>query len=397
MRAKKVAVFTGTRAEYGLLYWLLKDIQHADDLTLQLLVSGSHLSPEFGHTIDQITADGFEIAEKVEMLLSSDSAVGTVKSLGLGIIGYADALARQQPDMLVLLGDRYEALGVAQAAMLMRIPVLHIHGGEITEGAYDDAIRHAITKLSLLHATSTDAYRQRVIQLGESPERVVNVGAIGLDHLKRSEFMSRDELSNSLGFPLDSNFAVMTYHPVTLADEPAEETFVNITKALDENPDLKVIMTYPNADEGGRKIIPLIEAYAAKNKDRVLAIQSLGQKRYLSAVKQAAVVIGNSSSGIIEVPSFNVPTVNIGNRQLGRLAAESVLHCSVTKVSIQSGLERALKLFKSGALSSVVNPYGKGNACEEILSLIRRAELTSVKTFHDLDPERGNNNDIDNC
>ncbi|MRJ45164.1 UDP-N-acetylglucosamine 2-epimerase (hydrolyzing) [Idiomarina loihiensis] len=389
MRAKKVAVFTGTRAEYGLLYWLLKDIQHADDLTLQLLVSGSHLSPEFGHTIDQITADGFDIAEKVEMLLSSDSAVGTVKSLGLGIIGYADALTRLQPDMLVLLGDRYEALGVAQAAMLMRIPVLHIHGGEITEGAYDDALRHAITKLSLLHATSTDVYRQRVIQLGESPERVVNVGAIGLDHLKRSEFMSRDELSNSLGFPLDSNFAVMTYHPVTLANEPAEETFVNITQALDAHPDLQVIMTYPNADEGGRKIIPLIEAYAAKNKDRVLAIQSLGQKRYLSAVKQAAVVIGNSSSGIIEVPSFNVPTVNIGDRQLGRLAADSVIHCAATKDSIQNALAEALKQVKSGALSSVVNPYGKGNAGEEILSLIRRAELTGVKTFHDLDPERG--------
>lgn len=388
MTTKRVAVFTGTRAEYGLLYWLLKDIQNADDLTLQLLVSGSHLSPEFGHTIDQITADGFDIAEKVEMLLSSDSAVGTVKSLGLGIIGYADALARQQPDILVLLGDRYEALGVAQAAMLIRIPVLHIHGGEITEGAYDDAIRHAITKLSLLHATSTDAYRQRVIQLGESPERVVNVGAIGLDHLKRSKLMSRDQLSYSLGFSLDGDFAVMTYHPVTLADEPAEETFAHITEALDTQPDLKVIMTYPNADEGGRKLIPLIEAYAAKNKERVLAVSSLGQKRYLSAIKQAAVVIGNSSSGIIEVPSFNVPTVNIGDRQLGRLAADSVIHCAASKDSIKNALAEALKQVKSGALSSVVNPYGKGNACKEILSLIRRAELTGVKTFHDLDPER---------
>jgi len=388
MKARKVAVFTGTRAEYGLLYWLLKDIQSADDLTLQLLVSGSHLSPEFGHTIDQITADGFEIAEKVEMLLSSDSAVGTVKSLGLGIIGYADALARLRPDILVLLGDRYEALGVAQAAMLMRIPVLHIHGGEITEGAYDDAIRHAITKLSLLHATSTDAYCQRVIQLGESPERVVNVGAIGLDHLQRSEFMSRDEISDSLGFSLDGDFAVMTYHPVTLANEPAEKTFANITQALDAYPDLKVIMTYPNADEGGRKIIPLIEAYAAKNKERVLAIPSLGQKRYLSAVKHATVVIGNSSSGIIEVPSFQVPTVNIGDRQLGRLAADSVIHCAATKDSIENALAKALKQVKSGALSSVTNPYGKGNACEEILSLIRRAELTGVKTFHDLDPKR---------
>lgn len=386
---KRVAVFTGTRAEYGLLYWLLKDIQDADDLKLQLLVSGSHLSPEFGHTADQIKADGFEISEKIEMLLSSDSAVGTVKSLGLGIIGYADALERQQPDILVVLGDRYEALGVTQAAMLMRVPVLHIHGGEITEGAYDDAIRHAISKLSLLHATSTESYRKRVIQLGEAPERVINVGAIGLDHLKRSEFMSRQELSESLKFSLDGDFAIVTYHPVTLANEPAEEAFENITKVLDTYPWLKVIITYPNADEGGRKIIPLIEAYAAKHKERVIVVPSLGQRRYLSAVKQATVVIGNSSSGIIEVPSFKVPTVNIGARQFGRLAAESVVNCSPSEVGIRKALEHAIDIFKSNALSSVVNPYGKGNASEEILNLIRKADLTTIKTFHDLDSEQG--------
>lgn len=386
---KKVAVFTGTRAEYGLLYWLLKDIQDADDLKLQLLVSGSHLSPEFGHTADQIEADGFEISEKIEMLLSSDSAVGTVKSLGLGIIGYADALERQQPDILVVLGDRYEALGVTQAAMLMRVPVLHIHGGEITEGAYDDAIRHAISKLSLLHATSTESYRKRVIQLGESPERVINVGAIGLDHLKRSEFMSRQELSESLKFSLDGDFAIVTYHPVTLANEPAEEAFENITKVLDTYPWLKVIITYPNADEGGRKIIPLIEAYAAKHKERVIVVPSLGQRRYLSAVKHATVVIGNSSSGIIEVPSFNVPTVNIGARQFGRLAAESVVNCSPSEVGIKQALGQAIDMFNSNALSSVVNPYGKGNASAKILNLIRKADLTTIKTFHDLDSEQG--------
>ncbi|WP_417436006.1 UDP-N-acetylglucosamine 2-epimerase [Idiomarina abyssalis] len=385
---KKVAVFTGTRAEYGLLYWLLKDIQGADDLELKLLVSGSHLSPEFGHTADQIKTDGFEISESIEMLLSSDSAVGTVKSLGLGIIGYADALERQKPDVLVVLGDRYEALGVTQAAMLMRVPVLHIHGGEITEGAYDDAIRHAISKLSLLHATSTESYRRRVIQLGEAPERVFTVGAIGLDHLKRSEFMSRQELSESLKFSLDGDFAIMTYHPVTLANEPAEEAFENITKALDNYPWLKVIITYPNADEGGRKIIPLIEAYAAKHKERVIVVPSLGQRRYLSAVKHATVVIGNSSSGIIEVPSFKVPTVNIGARQFGRLAAESVVNCSPTEKGIKQALEQALDMFKSNALSSVVNPYGKGNASEEILNLIRKADLITIKKFHDLDSEQ---------
>lgn len=385
---KKVAVFTGTRAEYGLLYWLLKDIQTADDLTLQLLVSGSHLSPEFGHTVDQIKSDGFEVAENIEMLLSSDSAVGTVKSLGLGIIGYADALERQKPDILIVLGDRYEALGITQAAMLMRIPVLHIHGGEITEGAYDDAIRHAITKLSLIHATSTESYRKRVIQLGEAPERVSNVGAIGLDHLQRSDFMSRDELSESLDFSLDSDFAILTYHPVTLAKEPAEDTFLNITKALDAYPNLKVIVTYPNADDGGRKIIPLIESYGEKNRERVKVVSSLGQRRYLSAVKHSRLVIGNSSSGIIEVPSFHVPTVNIGARQSGRLASKSVINCAATAEGIQQALLKAIELSKSENFTSFTNPYGQGNASEKILSLIRKTDLKSMKTFYDFDIEK---------
>ena len=381
---KKVAVFTGTRAEYGLLYWLLKDIQSADDLTLQLLVSGSHLSPEFGHTIDQIKSDGFDIAETIEMLLSSDSAIGTVKSLGLGIIGYADALHRQRPDLLVVLGDRYEALGIAQAAMLMRVPVLHIHGGEITEGAYDDAIRHALTKLSLLHVTSTESYRRRVIQLGEAPDRVKNAGAIGLDHLKRSELMSREELSESIDFPLDDDFAVLTYHPVTLAKEPPEETFLNITRALDAYPKLKVIMTYPNADDGGRKIIPLIEAYAEKYRNWIKVVPSLGQRRYLSAVKHAKVVIGNSSSGIIEVPSFHVPTVNIGARQLGRLASKSVINSVATEEGIQQAIQKAIELSESGTVQSFTNPYGQGNASAQILNLIRTSDLKIVKQFYDL-------------
>tara|TARA_R110002020_G_scaffold183864_5_gene380387 strand:+ start:3593 stop:4744 length:1152 start_codon:yes stop_codon:yes gene_type:complete len=381
---KKVAVFTGTRAEYGLLYWLLKDIENADDLTLHLLVSGSHLSPEFGHTIDQIKADGFEISETIEMLLSSDSAVGTVKSLGLGIIGYSDALERQKPDVLIVLGDRYEALGIAQAAMLMRIPILHIHGGEITEGAYDDAIRHAITKFSLLHATSTEPYRQRVIQLGEAPERVRNVGAIGLDHIKRSALMSREELSESLNFSLDSDFAVLTYHPVTLANEPAEETFLNITEALSAFPDLKIIVTYPNADDGGRKIIPLIESFGSKNSERVKIVPSLGQRRYLSAVKHSKLVIGNSSSGILEVPSFKVPTVNVGVRQQGRIAAESVLHCKPSADSIKRTLTEALKLTQEGRLDGIHNPYGFGNAGPEILKMIRSTELDVTKTFYNI-------------
>ena len=274
---RKVAVFTGTRAEYGLLYWLLKDLQQDSEIELQLLVSAMHLSPEFGMTYQQIETDGFTITEKVEMLLSSDSAVGTAKSIGLGVLGFADALERMKPDVLVVLGDRFEALAVTQAAMILRIPIAHIHGGETTEGAYDDAIRHAITKLSLLHFTSTEAHRNRVIQLGEHPSRVFNVGAVGLDHLQRSKMFSLAELSASLNFKLEQPYFLVTYHPVTLASEPAKASFENLLKALDAFPQHQIILTYPNADDGGREIIPLLEAYAKQQPSRVLAIPSLGQ------------------------------------------------------------------------------------------------------------------------
>lgn len=380
---KKIAVFTGTRAEYGLLYWLLKDIQSHPSLELQLLVSAMHLSPEFGMTYNQIESDGFNITEKVEMLLSSDTAVGTVKSMGLGTIGFADALARMQPDLIVILGDRFEALAVAQAAMILRIPIAHIHGGEVTEGAYDDAIRHAITKLSLLHFTSTETHRNRVIQMGEHPTRVFNVGAIGLDHLQRTKLMSIEELSSSLNFQLNRPYFLVTYHPVTVASEPAKESFSNLLNALDQFPDIQVILTYPNADDGGRVIIPLLEEYASKHSQRVLAIPSLGQRRYLSAVKYSKAVVGNSSSGIIEVPSCKVPTINIGERQRGRTAANSVISCSSNTTDIIKSINIALK----SSFSSVVNPYGKGQTSEAILKEIVHANLDTVKTFYDLQGE----------
>lgn len=380
---KKIAVFTGTRAEYGLLYWLLKDIQAHPSLELQILVSAMHLSPEFGMTYEQIESDGFNIAEKVEMLLSSNSAVGTVKSMGLGTIGFADALDRMKPDLMIILGDRFEALAAAQAAMILRVPIAHIHGGEITEGAYDDAIRHAITKLSLLHFTSTDEHRNRVVQLGEHPSRVFNVGAVGLDHLQRTELMSIKDLSLSLDFNLDKPYFLVTYHPVTAASEPAKESFTNLLQALDQFPDHQVILTYPNADDGGREIIPLLEEYAAKQPERVLAIPSLGQKRYLSAVKHAQAVVGNSSSGIIEVPSFKVPTINIGERQRGRMAAKSVISCSPTSKAISKALSTAVKK----DFSEVTNPYGKGQASEAILEEILNADLSAIKSFYDLQKE----------
>ena len=383
-KIQKVAVFTGTRAEYGLLFWLLKDIQSDPDFTLQLLVSGMHLSPEFGETYQQIEKDGFKIDEKIEILLSSDSAVGTAKSMGLGVLGFSDSLARLQPDVLVILGDRFEALAAAQTAMILRIPIVHLHGGEITEGAYDDAIRHAITKLSYLHGTSTDEYRQRVIQLGEAPERVRNVGAIGLDHLKRADFMSLGELGESLNFSLTKPFFLVTYHPVTLGNEAPEVAFQALLDALNCFPEHQVILTYPNADDGGRRIIPMLEAYAASQPDRVLAIPSLGQVRYLSAVKYAAAVIGNSSSGIIEVPAFDVPTVNIGSRQKGRLAAKSVLHCEANRADIERAIRSANEREYKEAAEEIENPYGQGNTSEKVIEMIKTLDFNPCKTFHDL-------------
>lgn len=381
---KKVAVFTGTRAEYGLLFWLLKDIQSDAELKLQLLVSGMHLSPEFGQTYQQIERDGFYIDEKVEILLSSDSAVGTAKSMGLGVLGFADGLARLKPDVLVILGDRFEALAAAQTAMILRIPVIHLHGGEITEGAYDDAIRHAITKLSYLHGTSTEAYRQRVIQLGEAPERVKNIGAIGLDHLKRAQFMDLPALAQSLNFPLTQPYFLVTYHPVTLGEEAPEASFQALLDALDSYPEHQVILTYPNADDGGRRIIPMLEAYTAANPQRVLAIPSLGQVRYLSAVKYASAVIGNSSSGIIEVPAFDVPTVNIGVRQQGRLAAKSVLHCKASQADIEQAIEIAVSRRYKAEDDIIDNPYGQGDSSAQVIAMIKSLHFEPCKSFYDL-------------
>ena len=381
---KRVAVFTGTRAEYGLLFWLLKDIQSDPELELKLIASGMHFSPEFGETFRDIEKDGFKIDEKIETLLSSDSGVGVAKSVGLGVLGCADAISRLLPDVIVILGDRFEALAVAQSAMFLRVPIIHIHGGEVTEAAYDDAIRHAITKFSYLHATSTEGHRRRVIQLGEAPERVVNVGAIGLDHLKRSKFFTRHELSESINLDLSRAYFVVTYHPVTLGDEPGLSTFNEIIAALEAFPDYNVIITYPNADDGARGIIPLIDSYAKHNPQRVLAVSSLGQIRYLSAVKHACAVIGNSSSGIIEVPSFQLPTVNVGMRQRGRLAAKSVLNASPDRLSIESAIHKAVNREYPGAREAVQNPYGSGDTSQKVISMIKSLDTKVAKTFYDI-------------
>jgi UDP-2,4-diacetamido-2,4,6-trideoxy-beta-L-idose 2-epimerase len=382
---RKICVFTGTRAEYGLLYWLMKDIQASATLELQVIVSGMHLSPEFGASWKQIEQDGFNIDAKIEMLLSSDTAVGVVKSMGLGTIGFADALDRLSPDALVVLGDRFEALAIAQAAHIMRIPIVHLHGGEITEGAVDDALRHAITKLSNWHFVAAESYRNRVIQMGEDPSTVFNVGAMGLDHLKRSQMMSLGELSESLNFRLQAPYLVVTYHPVTLLEEDPVASLKTILVALDQFPDYQIILTYPNADNGGRALIPLLEEYAQRQPDRVLAIPSLGFKRYLSAIAKASAVVGNSSSGIIEAPSFGIPTVNIGTRQLGRLAAESILHCAPDSAALMEALEKALSREFAHFCKNTRNPYGEGCASTEITKQLESRLATLHKHFFDFE------------
>jgi UDP-N-acetylglucosamine 2-epimerase (non-hydrolysing) len=382
---RTIAVFTGSRAEYGLLYWLLKEIKESKSLALQFIVSGMHLSKEFGDTWRQIEADGFFIDSKVEMLLSSDSRVGIAKSVGLGTIGLADSLQNLNPDLLIILGDRFEALAAAQVAMILGIPIAHLHGGEITEGAYDDTIRHAITKMASLHFVAAEPYRKRVIQMGEAPASVFNVGALGLEHVLRTPRLSLDELAQDLAFPLRKPFFMVTYHPVTLLDEDPLQSMKEILSALDHFPDYQVILTYPNADNGGRGLIPMLKEHARNNPERTMAIQSMGSKRYLSALAESAAVIGNSSSGIIEAPSFGVPTVNIGTRQQGRLAAESVLHCAPQAQSITACIRQALSAEHISLCAKKSNPYGQGRTARQISQVLRRADLFKPKTFFDLE------------
>ena len=383
---RKIAVFTGTRADYGILYWLITELKLASDFQLQLIVAGTHLSPMHGNTYRQIEADGFVIDRKVEMLLSGDSDSSTAKSTGLAILGFTDALSQLKPDLIVILGDRYEALAMAQTAMLMKVPIAHIHGGEISQGALDDCMRHAITKLSTLHFTSTPQYRSRVIQLGESPDRVHWVGSLGIEHLDRSTLMTLPQLSDSLGFSLVQPFLLVTYHPVTLNDECPSLAIKALINALDLYPQYQIILTYPNADNGGQSIINILKKYQERQSSRVLLIESLGQVRYLSAVKHAAAVIGNSSSGIIEVPALSTPTINIGQRQNGRLAGPSVFHCSADSMEVSHAIATVTSKDFVGYLDPSKNPYGSGFVSTKIIKVFRQFDYSPLKTFFDLNP-----------
>ncbi|MGI9325550.1 MAG: UDP-N-acetylglucosamine 2-epimerase [Pseudomonadales bacterium] len=383
----KICVVTGSRAEYGLFKPLLEALKSDDAFELQLVATAMHLSPTFGSTYQEIEADGFTLDAKVDMLLASDSEVSIAKSVGIGTFSIAEALSRLAPDSVMLLGDRFETLAAAQAAMLQRIPVLHIHGGEITEGAVDDAIRHAITKMSYLHFASTDEYRNRIIQLGEHPDRVFNVGALGAQSAANLLPLSNAELESDLGIGLKRPLFLSTYHPETLADRKPHDALQDMLDTFAEFPQATIVLTYPNADAAGQTLIPLLERFAEQHQDRVSLNRSLGQKRYLSLLQYADVVVGNSSSGIIEAPSLGTPTVNIGARQDGRVMADSVVCCEDNKQAIVDAIQRCLsKEFQSMA-ANVTNPYGQGDTCQRIVDTLKRVQLGSgVKQFHDLDP-----------
>lgn len=387
MARRKICVVTGSRAEYGLLYWLMKEIAADPELELQLIVTGAHLSPEYGQSYIKIEEDGFFINEKLEMLLSSDSATGMAKSLGLGIIGFADAFRRLQPDLLVLLGDRYEIMSAAQAAMLAHLPIAHISGGESTEGVVDEAIRHSVTKMSHLHFVANESYRKRVIQLGEDPQRVFNYGDPALDNIKKLPLLSRHDLEKQINFRLgDLNFLV-TYHPVTLEKKSAADGVRELLAALDNYPKAHIIITAPNADMGGRAINRMLEQYARKLGKRGLFSITLGQVKYLSAMKHCQVVIGNSSSGIVEAPALKIATVNIGNRQQGRLKAASIIDCQEDAKEIIAAIDRALSTEFQNQLATVQSLYGDCDASRRIKEKLKDVNLEEIlrKKFYDLD------------
>jgi len=383
---RKICVVTGTRAEYGLLYWLMREIRDDPELELQLVATGMHLSPEFGLTYRTIEADGFTIDAKVEMLLSSDTPVGIAKSIGLGVIGFADALARLQPDILVVLGDRYESFAAAQAAMTAKICLAHIHGGEMTAGVMDEAMRHAITKMAHFHFTAAAPYRRRVIQLGEQPDRVLNYGAPGLDYLEKTNLLDRDDFEKAIDFQLGALSFLVTYHPATLSAKGSEKSLQELLGAIDHFPQAKIIFTKANADAAGRAINQRIDDYAQGNPLRVRVFTSMGQLLYLSAIKNVDLIVGNSSSGLLEAPALKKPTVNLGERQGGRLRADSVIDCEEKTAAIVSAIEKGLSPEFTGKLAGVVSPYGHGNASFRIKEYLKKVSLQNVlmKQFYDV-------------
>lgn len=384
MKKRKICVITGSRAEYGHLYWLMKEIKADKAMDLQVLVTGMHVSPQFGNTYREIEKDGFKINAKVKMPLLKDTPAGILKAMGKGLMGFAEALERLKPDAAVILGDRYEMLVAAEACLIAKIPIAHLHGGEATEGAFDESIRHAITKMSHLHFTAAKEYAARVIQMGEHPRTVFAFGAPGLDHLRHLRFLSKPELENKLGFRFKKPLFLITYHPVTLEKSGPAESLKALFGALDAFPHASIIFTKSNADPSGGIIPKMLEQYRKKNPARVLVVTSLGQQKYLSAMKLADCVIGNSSSGIIEAPALKKATVNLGRRQQGRLRASSIIDCKETKPAIERAIRLSLSAGFQKKARRAISLYGQGNVSKKIKQKLKSADWDSLlmKSFY---------------
>lgn len=387
---RKICVITGTRAEYGLLQCLMQAIKVDQDLDLQIIATGMHLSSEFGETYKAIEQDGFQIDYKVEMLTSSDTSVGITKSIGLGLIGFADALANLKPDLIVVLGDRFEIFAAVSAAYIAKIPIAHLHGGESTEGAFDEALRHSITKMSHLHFVAAESYRRRVIQLGEQPNMVFLVGGLGVDNIKKLTLLDRSSLEEFIGFKFGIKNLLITFHPVTLEIATSENQLQELLAALSELRDTQLIFTLPNADTDSRILIKILENFVNQNSNSHL-FKSLGQLCYLSLIAQVDCIIGNSSSGLLEVPSFKKGTINIGDRQRGRIQAESIINCKPKKDDIVNALKEIYSQEFQQLIKSAINPYGEGGATEKILNIIKNHSLDGIlkKSFYNLQNSLG--------
>ena len=384
---RKICFVTGTRAEYGLLSRLMRLVQEDSTLQLQIIATNMHLSKKFGETYREIENDGFRIDKKIPIIddTAEDSPISTLKAMSKGLEGFGIAYWELKPDLIVILGDRYEMLAAGTAALISRIPIAHLYGGEVTEGAYDDAIRHCITKMSVLHFTSCEEYRKRVIQLGENPERVFNVGSIGVENIKKIPLMEKEELERSLDFRFENNTILVTYHPETLGGD-SKTGIRELLAAISQYPELRVLFTMPNSDTGNEPIIKAIEEYVKQHPDNSKAFTSLGVRRYLSALKFVKAVVGNSSSGIVEVPSFGIPTLNIGDRQKGRIASQSVIHCANDRESISKGIEHVLSTEHQALSAKSINPYEKERSAESIFEIISSYDLQNCisKSFYNL-------------
>ena len=382
---KKICAVTGSRAEYGLLRWVMEGIKKSKLLNLQLIVTGMHLLPEFGLTANSIVNDGFNIDKKIEMLLSSDTPVGITKSMGIGLIGFAEALNELKPDLLLVLGDRFEILTAVNAALLARIPIAHIHGGESTEGAIDEAIRHSITKMSHIHFVASKTYKNRVIQLGENPNTVYNVGGLGIDNFIKLNLLDKSSLEKAIEFKLKNKNLLITFHPVTLENNTSKNQMNELLHSLSELKDTGLIFTMPNADTDSRVLFKMIQDFVRKNKNAIV-FSSLGQLRYLSCIKYVDAVIGNSSSGLIEVPYLKKPTINIGDRQKGRLKADTIIDCNPERLSINNAIKKAFSNDFKSKIKDSINPYGNGGGSEKIVKIIEGYNLNDIlkKNFYNI-------------